>query len=167
MKQLREKPSGWSRSWGRKKGGKTEKSSEANDADSTLSDFMKTFVLHQALPLRASGDERPRSLTGSADCRTRRWQRPAGFVSAQLASSIMPLSPAAFGRSGVFVGHPHPVAAEESLGFLIFCLGSVAVLRGHLNVGNFKPGCIKLAFFLLRKHFGTSDSLLSVPLTVR
>lgn len=67
MKQLRENPSGWSRSWGRKKGGKTEKSSEANDADSTLSDFMKTFVLHQALPLRASGDERPRSLTGSAD----------------------------------------------------------------------------------------------------
>lgn len=58
----------------------------------------------------------------------------------------MPLSPAAFGRSGVFVGHPHPVAAEESLGFLIFCLGSVAVLRGHLNVG-------KARLFPLKKTF--------------
>lgn len=70
-------------------------------------------------------------------------------------------------NAAVFVGHPHPVAAEASLGFLIFCLGSVAVLRGNLNVGDFKPGCIKPAFFLLRKHFGTSDSLLTVPLTVR
>lgn len=50
MKQLREerRPEWLESVLGEEKRGKTEKSSrsEANDADSTLSDFMKTFVLH-------------------------------------------------------------------------------------------------------------------------